>query len=221
MPRQTQTATTRTPLSRDRVLRAAIALADDGGIDALSMRKLAQKLGVEAMSLYNHVANKDDILSGIVEIVASEMELPDDDVHWKTALRQGAISAHQVFLRHPWAAGLWMSTGDPGPARLRNGDWVLRAFREAGFPSDVTYHAFHVLQSHIMGYTLYVLSFQFDKDDLKEMAATFLRDFPADEYPDLAEHVRQHMEPSDAQQGAFEFGLDLILDGLERLRDTA
>lgn len=203
------------------MLRAAITLADGGGIKALSMRKLAQELGVEAMSLYNHVANKDDILDGIVELVASEINLAPDGVDWKAAMRLRATSAHDVLLRHPWACNLWMSSQTFGPARMRFADSVLRGFREAGFAEDLTHHAFHVLQSHVMGYTLYVASFQFDREGLKELAAGFLREFPADEYPDLAEHIRQHMEPSDGHQGTFAFGLDLILDGLERLRDAA
>ncbi len=221
MPRQTKQPTEpRVPLSRERVLRAAIALADDGGIKGLSMRKLAQELGVEAMSLYNHVANKDDILDGIVELVASEIDVAPDGRDWKTATRRRAISAHEVLVRHPWASGLWMSRGFGG-ARMRFADSMLRGFREAGFPEGLTYHAFHVLQSHVMGYTLYVASFPFEVAELEELAARFMREFPADEYPDLAEHIRQHMMPSDEQQGTFEFGLDLILDGLERLRDAA
>jgi AcrR family transcriptional regulator len=203
------------------VLRAAITLADEGGIKALSMRKLAQELGVEAMSLYNHVANKDDLLDGIVELVASEIDLAPEGGDWKTAMRRRASSAHDVLSRHAWASNLWMSSQTFGPARIRYSDAVLRGFREAGFPDDLTYHAFHVLQSHVLGYTLYVASFQFDATELKELATTFLREFPADEYPDMAEHIRQHMEPRDAHQGTFEFGLDLILESLERLRDGA
>jgi AcrR family transcriptional regulator len=209
------------PLTRERVLRAAITLADEGGIGALSMRKLAQELGVRAMSLYNHVANKADILDGIVDLVASEMDPPPDGVDWKTSMRRSAISTHEVLMRHPWAASLWMSPGKVSPARLRYGDAMLRSLREGGFSEDLTYHAFHALQSHVLGFTLYLLNFRFGGEELKEMAARFLRDFPADEYPYLAEHIEQHMEPSDERQGTFEFGLDLVLDGLERLRDTA
>jgi AcrR family transcriptional regulator len=202
------------------VLRAAMALADEGGIDALSMRKLAQELGVEAMSLYNHVANKEDIIDGIVDLVASEMDPPPDGVDWKTAMRRSAISTHEVLMRHRWAGPLWMSQRKVSPARLRHGDAILRALREGGFSKDVTYHAFHALQSHVLGFTLYLLNFRFDTADIEEMATGFLRDFPAGEYPYLAEHVEQHMEPSGERQGTFEFGLDLVLDSLERLRDT-
>jgi AcrR family transcriptional regulator len=126
MPRKTTaSAAPRIPLSRERVLRAAIVLADEGGIEALSMRKLAKELGVEAMSLYNHVANKDEIFDGIIDLVASEIDLPADGTDWKTAMRESAISTRDVFLRHPWASSLWMSR-QGGSARLRRGDWMLR-----------------------------------------------------------------------------------------------
>jgi AcrR family transcriptional regulator len=221
MARATKTSARRIPLSRERVLRAAMALADEGGIEALSMRKLAQELGVEAMSLYNHVANKDDIVDGIIDLVANEIDPPPDGVDWKTAMRQSALSSHEVLMRHPWAGTLWMSPRKVSPARLRYGDEILRVLREGGFSKDLTYHAFHALSSHVLGFTLYLLNFRRTTPDLEEMAARFLRDFPAAEYPYLAEHVEQHMEPSDERQGTFEFGLDLVLDGLERLRDTA
>jgi AcrR family transcriptional regulator len=206
-------------LSRERVLSAAIALADEGGLEALSMRRLATELGVEAMSLYNHVANKGEILDGIVDLVTAEIELPVRGADWKEALRRSAISCHDVLLRHPWAAGLGMSRRTPSPARLRLADATLRAFRDGGFSDDLTYHGFHVLQSHVTGYTLYALGLRIDAEELKEMAANFLRDFRADEYPDMAVHVQQHMEPGDAHRNTFEFGLDLILGSLERLRD--
>ncbi len=211
----------RTPLSRERVLRAALALADTGGIDSLSMRKLGEELGVEAMSLYNHVANKDDILDGIVDAVASEIDLPPDGADWKAALRQTAVSAHEALLRHRWAADLWMSRGGMSQPRFRYGDSLLRALREGGFSKELTYHAFHILESHVVGFTLHRQSFTFDSKDLGELAARFLREFPADDYPDLAEHIKQHTEPSYQRQGTFDFGLELILEGLERLRDSA
>ena len=214
-------ATPRARLSRERVLRAAITLADEGGIEALSMRKLAQALGVEAMSLYNHVANKDDLLDGIVELVASEIDLALEEADWRVGTHRRATSAHEVLLDHPWACNLWMSSRTFGAARMGWADSVLRGLREGGFRGDLTYHGFHVLQSHVMGFTMYVASFQFDMAELKELAASFLQEFPADEYPDLAEHIRQHMEPEEGHEGAFAFGLDLILDSLERLRDAA
>ena len=212
-------AKARVPLTRERVLRAGLALADEHGLEGLSMRKLAQALGVEAMSLYNHVANKDDLVDGMIELVAAEMDSPPEGVHWKDAMRQSALSGHHILMRHPWAAALWMSPREVTPLRLQQGDAELRCLRDAGFSPDLTYHAFHVLQSHILGFTLYLLSFRFDVADLPTIAAKFLRDFPADEYPYLAEHIQQHMEPSEERSGTFEFGLDLVLDSLERLRD--
>jgi AcrR family transcriptional regulator len=185
------------------------------------MRKLAQELGVEAMSLYNHVENKDEILKGIVELVAAEVDLAEDETDWQTAMRRRVLSVHQTLARHPWAAPLWMRRGSGGGARMRYADAVLRGLREAGFTPDLTYHAFHVLQSHVLGFTLQEQNLGFDRRDLKKRAQRFLERFPGEEYPDLAEHVRQHLEPHDAQRGTFEFGLDLILDSLERLRASA
>jgi AcrR family transcriptional regulator len=211
----------RTPLSRDRVLEAAVALVDEGGIDALSMRKLAQQLGVEAMSLYNHVAGKDDILDGILELVAGEIDLARDAVDWRAAVRRTAISAHETLTAHAWAGSLWTTRRTVGGARLAFADSILRGLREGGFSPELTYHAFHVLQSYVMGVTLQERNLRFEPGELKEMAERFLRDFPADDYPDLAEHIRQHVEPTEGHGGTFEFGLDLILDSLERLRDAA
>ena len=211
----------RTPLSRDRVLRAAVALADQGGIEALSMRKLAQELGVEAMSLYNHVTNKDDILDGIVELVAGEIDLASEEADWKAGMRRRAVSAHEVLTAHSWAASLWMSRRSVGGARMSYAESVLRGLRQGGFSPDLTYHAFHVLRSYVMGVTLQERNLQFEPGELKALAERYLSDFPADEFPELAEHVRQHMEPSEAHGGTFEFGLELVLDGLERLRDSA
>ena len=208
----------RKPLSRDRVLRAALKLADDGGLDALSMRKLAQQLGVEAMSLYNHVESKDDIVDGMIELVAAEIEPPDEAADWRTALRATATSTHEALMRHHWAAGVWMTPRKVSELRMRQSDAILRALREGGFSEDVAYHAFHVLTAQVIGFTLYLQSFRFDAAQLEQMAEWFLASFPADEYPHLAEHVRQHLEPSEARQGTFEFGLELVLDGLEQLR---
>jgi AcrR family transcriptional regulator len=203
------------------VLRAALRLVDKQGLDALSMRKLAQELGVEAMSLYNHVENKDDILKGIVELVAAEVDLAEDEADWQKAMRRRVLSAHEVLDRHPWAAPLWMRRGGAGGSRMRYADAVLRGLREAGFSPDLAYHAFHVLQSHVLGFALQEQNLGLDTRDLKKRAARFLERFPATEYPDLAEHVRQHLEPREAHGGTFEFGLDLILDSLERLRASA
>jgi AcrR family transcriptional regulator len=221
MARKTGTSTEhRVPLSRERVLSAAITLADEAGIESLSMRKLAQELGVEAMSLYNHVANKDDLLDGIVEVVAGEMAGASGGADWKAAVRKSAISAHETLLRHPWASGLWMRQR-PSSASLRHGDSILGSLRDAGFSKDLTYHAYHLLEGYILGYTIQVLNFRsVDTEVFAGTAASFVRGDYADEFPHFTEHVLQHMEPRDDDVSAFELGLDLILDGLERLRDT-
>jgi AcrR family transcriptional regulator len=218
MAKETAKSTTRTPLTRERVLGAALRLVDEGGVHALSMRKLSRALGVEAMSLYNHVANKDDILDGIVDLVASKVDPPVPGPDWKAALRDHAISHHAALAHHPWAASRWMAAGDPSPLRLRAADGVLRTLREAGFSKELTYHGYHSLVVHVLGFALQEQTVQYSKAELEQRAESFLRNFPADDYPDLAEHIAQHMEPTDDHRGAFEFGLDLILDGLERLR---
>ncbi len=211
----------RLPLSRDRVLHAAIGLADEAGIEALSMRKLGQALGVEAMSLYNHVANKDDILNGIVDLIVGEFDIPASGTGWKAAIRRTAISAHDVLVRHPWAASLMLSVTGTQPARWRYMDRILGSLREAGFSTDMTDHAYHALDSHVTGFTLWQVQIQVDPEKLPGMAATFLRDLPADDYPYLVEHIEHHLnEPRPGDEGSFAFGLDLILDGLERLRDA-
>ena len=212
----------RTPLTRDRVLRAAIDLADQTGIESLSMRKLGQVLGVEAMSLYNHVANKDDILNGIVDIVEGDIELPDPGVHWKSALRATAISAHDVYERHPWAASLTLSTTGDRPARWRYMNAILGCLRVGGFSAETTDLAYHALESHIAGFTLWASQLQVEEAELAELAAAFLAEHAVDDLPHLVEHMHQHMrERRPEEQGAFAFGLDLILDGLERIRESA
>jgi AcrR family transcriptional regulator len=208
-------------LSRDRILRAGMKLADEGGLSAVTMRKIAHEVGVEAMSLYNHVASKADIVDGMVDLVATEIDLAPDGADWKAAMRRRVLSAHDVLVSHPWATSLWMSSQTFGDARMRYAEAVLRGFREGGFPEELTYHAYHVLQSHLMGFTMYVASFDFDVEELPQLAATFLETFPADEYPELAVHIRQHAEPGEERADTFAFGLDLVLDGLERLRDAA
>ena len=223
MATQTEpSAKPRFPLSRDRVLRAAIGLADERGIESVTMRRLAQELGVEAMSLYYYVANKDDILNAIVDLVVSEIELPSPGADWKAAIRKTAISAHDVLVRHPWAASLMLSATGASPARWRYMDAILGCLRGADFSADMTDDAYHALDSHITGFTLWEVQFQIDPQALPDLAATFLRELPVDEYPHLVEHVHQHLkERSPDDEGAFAFGLDLILDGLERIRDTA
>jgi AcrR family transcriptional regulator len=203
------------------VLRAAIGLADERGIEAVSMRRLGQVLGVEAMSLYKHVANKDDILDGIADLVTSEFEVPSGDVDWKSAIRRSAASAHEVLLRHPWASSLIESRLNLGPARRRYLDAVIGVLSGAGFPMPVVAHAFMALDSHTYGFALQELSWALDMEHAPEAAATLARGLPAGEYPHLAAMAEMVMAAPNAVAVDFEFGLDLILDGLERLRDTA
>jgi AcrR family transcriptional regulator len=204
------------------VLRAAVALADEDGIEALSMRRLGNDLGVEAMSLYNHVANKDDLLNGITDLILGEIELPSDS-DWKDALRRHAISAHDVLFAHPWACNFALSPDRTLQVSVQRAEWMLRRLREAGFSADLTYHAYHALDSHILGFTLWQLGHGIvDQDQIADLAASFFRTFPAEEYPYMYEHAQQHLTGfGRGESGAFELVLDLILDGLERERNPA
>ncbi|TYQ23414.1 TetR family transcriptional regulator [Pseudanabaena sp. UWO311] len=203
------------PLSRERILRAAIRLADDGGIESLSMRKLAQELGVKAMSLYNHVADKDDLLDGIVDIVVGEIEVPVLDIDWKTAMRRRATSAHEILLRHPWAAIALMSRMNVGPAMLRYIDATLGCLREAGFSFEMADHAWNAIDSHIYGFTLQELNFPIRETDYSEAAAMGLSLIPVDNYPYMNQLTRYVMDGRYDGIHDFEFGLDLILNGLD------
>jgi AcrR family transcriptional regulator len=209
-------AEARTPLSRERVLRAAISLADESGIESLSMRRLAQELGVEAMSLYHHVANKGALLDGMLDIVFGEMEPPPPDGDWKPAMRACALSAHHVLLRHAWACRLLMSPTGPSPARLRWMDSVLGRLRGAGFSAEMTHHAYHALDSHIVGFTLWVLPYLALAREQPDFAQRFVAEAPLDELPYLAEHIGVHLADRPGDTSEFDFGLDLILEGLER-----
>jgi AcrR family transcriptional regulator len=210
----------RVPLSRERVLRAAVALADDSGLESLTMRKLGEVVGVEAMSLYNHVANKGDLLDGMVDLVFSVIHLPSAGVDWKTAMRQRAISAREVLSRHPWGIGLMESRSTPGPATLRHHDAVLGSLRRGGFSIEMAAHAFSALDSYIYGFALQEASLPFETaEETAEVAQMILEQLPADEYPYLAELTIEHvLQPGYDYGDEFEFGLDLILDGLERAR---
>ncbi len=213
----------RIPLSRERVVRAAVAFADESGIETLTMRKLGEALGVEAMSLYNHVANKDDLLDGMVDLVFSEIDLPSTGVDWKTAMRQRAISARQALSRHPWAIGLMESRTSPGPATLRHHDAVIGSLRQAGFSITLAAHAFSLLDSYIYGFALQEASLPFDTaEETAEVAQMILAQLPVDEYPHLTEMAIEHvLQPGYDYGNEFDFGLDLILEGLNRARDTA
>ena len=209
----------RVPLTRERVLRTALALADSKGIGSLSMRNLGEELGVEAMSLYNHVANKDDILDGIVDLVFSEIALPTERAEWKPAMRGRAISAHEALLRHPWAPSMMQSRTKPGPATLRHHDSVLGSLRNAGFTLVMAAHAISVIDGYVCGFALQQINIPLQsREQVAEVGEGILRQL-GEQYPHLAEMITDHaMKPGYDYADEFEFGLDLILDGLGRLR---
>lgn len=211
--------TKRKPLSRERILAAALELVDEQGIDALSMRKLGQALGgYEAMSLYNHVANKDDLLDGILDLVLAEME-PPDPAGGLTAIRISSLSAHEALRKHPWAAGLLMNPARIRPARLAFMDALLGALREAGFSAETTYHAYHSLDAHIIGFSLWGSTHGSLPAGIEDIRGFLDRMLPVATYPHLHEHGLQHLDDGPHQGvSAFEFTLDLLLDSLERLR---
>ena len=213
----------RLPLTRERVLATAVALADRGGIGSLSMRKLAQELGVEAMSLYHHVANKHDILDGLVDVVFSEIDLPSGEEGWRAAMRRRAISAREALRRHPWATGLMESRPTPGAANLRHHDAVLGVLRGAGFPVELAAHAYSLLDSYIYGFALQEASLPFHTpEEAAQVAQAIMAEFPASEYPHLTEIAVDHvLQPGYDYGNEYLFGLDLILDGLERALDQA
>jgi AcrR family transcriptional regulator len=210
------TATVRTPLSRERVLRTAIELADAGGIDALSMRRLAQELGVEAMSLYNHIANKEDLLEAIVDIAVAEIWVPAPDDAWKPAMRRRAVSEREMLARHPWALGLIDASANPSFERLRYPEAVVACLRRSGFSPAMAIHAFAALDSYVYGFAIQARSLPFSSGDDLALAADAFADFPADAFPHLAEMITELLPGGYEFEDEFPYGLDLLLDGLER-----
>ena len=214
--------TRRGPLNRERVLRAAMELADEEGLEALTMRSLGERLGVEAMSLYNHVANKEDVLDGLVDIVFSEIEVLCEGKDWKSAMRRRALSAREVLGRHRWAIALMESRTHPRPANLGHHDSVLRCLRQAGFSVAMAAHAYSLLDSYVYGFALEQASLPFDTGpEAAEMADVMMRQFAAG-YPYLAEITTELvMKPGYSYAAEFEFGLNVVLDALERALDPA
>jgi AcrR family transcriptional regulator len=203
------------------VLRGALEFADAHGLTSLTMRRLGEALGVEGMALYKHVANKDDLLEAIVDLVLDEVDLPSPGGPWKAELRKGALSTFEVLQRHPWACRLLASGGGggSGPARWHLMDAMLGTLRRGGFSVEMTHHAFHVLDVYVQGAALANVSFPFEKEDVAEVAERFLREFPAADHPYIVEHITYHIDTGTLGEGGFEFGLDLLLDSLERLRE--
>ena len=204
-------------LNRGRVLHAAMALADAGGFETLTMRTLGNELGVGPMALYRHVANKDDIVDGIVDLVFAEIGLPPSDAGWRAAMRERAIAVREALARHRWAIGLMESRRNPGPANLRHHDAVIGSLRAGGFDMEMAAHAYSLLDSYIYGFAQTQMSLPFDStSDIAEVAQAMLKPFPLETYPHLAAFITEHaMKPGYDYADEFEFGLDLILDGLE------
>ncbi len=211
----------RAPLTKERVLAAAMKIADAGGLEALSMRKLGQALGVEAMAVYYYFANKERVLDGIVDLVFGEIDLPVVGADWKTAMRQRAVSVRDALLRHRWAIGLMESRTNPGPANLRHHDAVIGCLRAAGFDMAAVATAYSLLDAYIYGFAMTKMNLPFeDTSDIVELSESMLAPFPPGEYQNLADFITEHaMKPGYDFADEFEVGLDVILDGLERLRD--
>src|SRR3954452_21688970 len=212
----------RLPLTRERILAAALELADDAGVRSITMRKLGDRLGFEAMSLYNYVSSKDDVLDGLVDLVLAETEPISPTGDWAAAIRSSAVSVHGALRRHGWASALLLSPERIRPARLRYMDSLLGRLREAGFSAETTYTAYHVLDGHIFGFSLWETSHTYSAEDISELVAKFAQEITADAYPHLHEHAQQHAaEGPHRDVSAFELGLDLIVDGLRTIRDSA
>ncbi len=219
-PKSGKKNTPRTPLNRERVLTAAAEIADERGVGAVTMRELASRLGVEAMSLYNHVTNKDDILDGMVDLVMEELDLPTDIDDWREAMRRRAVSAHEVFGRHPWLPALLDSRESSGPSRLRYYDWVLGHLLGAGFSIEGAARAFSLLDSYVYGFGIQQFNFSADGDaPPEEMAEAILAFVPVDQYPHLHRMASHAMKSGYDGEADFAFGLEIILDGLQRALD--
>ena len=224
MPRKPARGRARAPLSQEKILRCAIRMADEAGIEALSMRALAAKLGVEAMSLYNHIPSKDELLNGIVDLVVAEIDVPTGGPDWRASMRRRAISAHEVLLRHPWAAAVIESRASQSPIRLRYADSVLGVLRGAGLSIERAYEAFLTLDSYVYGFTLQEVSWPHPAEEVETVIERLRPQIPAADYPHVTEvmgFVSQRPRASSprAYEAEFLFGLDLILDGLEKRID--
>jgi AcrR family transcriptional regulator len=211
-------ARTRVPLSRDRVLKGAMAVADAGGIGSLTIRSLAFELGVKPMSVYHHVANKDEILDGIVDLVFSEIALPSADGDWRVELRRRGVSARAVLRIHPWAIPLLQSRTNPGPETLRHHNAVIGALRAGGFSLEMVAHAYALMDSYVFGFALSEAALPINgPETVTEVADQMMHLFDPAEYPHLVEFSVGHVLKPGYDFGLeFEFGLDLLLDGLQR-----
>ena len=208
-------------LSRERVLGTAIDRADQGGLDALTMRSLAEELEVAPMALYNHVVNKDDLIDAMVDVVFGEIGVPPGGGDWKASMRRRALSVRDALLRHRWAIGLMESRRSPGPANLRHHDAVIGRLRAAGFSVQMAAHAYSLLDSYIYGFALTKLTLPFARsEEVADVARGMLQLFPVNEFPNLVEFITEHaVRPGYDYGDEFEYGLDVILDGIEGVRE--
>jgi AcrR family transcriptional regulator len=215
-PMPVRDTATRPRLSRERVLQGAVTVADAGGIAALTIRSLAAELGVKPMSVYHHVANKEEILDGIVDIVFSEIDLPNLDGAWQTEMRRRARSAREALRRHPWAIGLLESRTNPGPATLKHHDAVIGTLRGAGFSVVATAHAYALIDAYVYGFALSEASLPINgPETIPEVAKQMMEHFSAEDYPHLLEFSVEHVMKPDYDYGAeFEYGLGVVLEGL-------
>lgn len=203
------------PLSRARILKKALQLADATGIEKLSMRKLALELHVEAMSLYNHISNKEALIDGMLDEVVSEFAVPVSDGDWKSAMRSRAISAHEVLIKHPWAALLMLSRVNVGPAIMTWANASYGCLHDAGFDYPLVDHAINAMDNHIYGFTLQIINSPVSSDEYAHAAEHYLPGIPADKYPHIHAMATLIMEGEHSGVNDFAFGLELILDGLE------
>jgi AcrR family transcriptional regulator len=212
-------ARSRQPLTRERVLEAAVALADADGLEAVSMRRVGERVGVEAMSLYNHVRNKVDLLDGMIDLVFAEIDAPGATADWRPEIHRRCVSARAVLGRHAWAIGLMESRSSPGPETLRHHDAVLGCLRAGGFTVAQTAHAYALLDSYVYGFALQEASLPMSQGtDAASLAEDILGPTPEGEYPHLTELTVQHvLKPGYDFGDEFGWGLDLLLDALERL----
>lgn len=206
----------RVRLSRERVLRGAMAVADAGGLSSLTIRSLAHELGVKPMSVYHHVANKNEVLDGIVDLVFGEIELPSPGGDWRTEMRRRAVSARHVLRCHPWAIALLQSRTNPGPATLKHHDAFIGTLREAGFSVVLTAHAFALIDSYLFGFALSEATLPINgPDTVAEVAGSMMPRASADAYPYLLEFTAEHiLKPGYDFGEEFEFGLNAVLDAL-------
>jgi len=217
----TEIETTRTPLSRERVLAAAVNLADREGADGLSMRRLAAELGVVPMALYKHVANKDELLDGMIDVVVAEIDLPRTDTDWKTAVRARILSARQALLRHPWASRVMESRSRPTMTVMAYMDSMIGMFTDGGFSIDLTHHVMHALGSRMIGFTQELFNDQSDEDRpfqpevLEQLSGMFPSIYQL--YRAVNHDEDSIVGPGCDDQFEFEFALDVMLDGIERL----